>query len=162
VLRIRIRDPGWVKNQDPDPGCNDPDHISESLETNFWVTILKFLMRIRDEKNSDPGSWMEKIWIVDPGWKKFGSWILDGKNFDTGSGINLPDPQHCRYLPYAFVPDSGDVEVTWAPGGWRRTEPTTTVREAPPCGLMSSSLALLTSTRPPPARQHGDIKILKF
>jgi hypothetical protein len=32
-----IRDPGWVKNQDPNPrsgsGTNNPDHISESLET---------------------------------------------------------------------------------------------------------------------------------
>jgi hypothetical protein len=37
-----IRDPGWVKNQDPDPGSgmNIPDHIFESLETIFWVKIL--------------------------------------------------------------------------------------------------------------------------
>jgi hypothetical protein len=41
-----------------------PDHISESLETIFWVTILQFF-------------------DADPGWKKF------------GSGINIPDPQHC-------------------------------------------------------------------
>ncbi len=32
---------------------SDPDHISESLETNFWGKILKFF-------------------DVDPGWKKFG------------------------------------------------------------------------------------------
>jgi hypothetical protein len=35
-----IRDPGWVKNQDPNlrsgSGTNNPDHISESLETIFW------------------------------------------------------------------------------------------------------------------------------
>jgi hypothetical protein len=31
-------DPVWVKkNQDPDPGMNIPDHISDSLEKNFWV-----------------------------------------------------------------------------------------------------------------------------
>jgi hypothetical protein len=32
---FRIWDPGWVKNQDPDPRSvmNNPDHISESLET---------------------------------------------------------------------------------------------------------------------------------
>jgi hypothetical protein len=42
---------------------NNPNHISESLETIFWVKILKFLMRIRDGKNSDPGR------------KKFGSGI---------------------------------------------------------------------------------------
>jgi hypothetical protein len=35
---------------------NNPDHISESLETSFWVKILKFF-------------------DVDPGFKKFGSGI---------------------------------------------------------------------------------------
>jgi hypothetical protein len=51
-------DPGWVKNQDRDPGSgkNNPDHISESLETIFWVKIFKFL-------------------DADPGWKKIGSRI---------------------------------------------------------------------------------------
>jgi hypothetical protein len=44
---------------------NNPDHISGSLETIFWVKILKFFdadlgsgmekIRIRDGKNSDPG-----------------------------------------------------------------------------------------------------------
>jgi hypothetical protein len=53
-------DPGWVKNQDPDPGSyafltpgsgigkksgsgsgmNNPDHISESLETIFGLKYL--------------------------------------------------------------------------------------------------------------------------
>jgi hypothetical protein len=47
---------------------NIPDHISESLETIFWVKILKFF-------DADPGSAMEK-------------------NSDPGSGINIPDPQH--------------------------------------------------------------------
>jgi hypothetical protein len=60
-----IRDPGWVKNQDPDSGSgmNNPDHISETLETVFWVKILKFF-------NADPLQ------------KKFESMI------------NIPDPQH--------------------------------------------------------------------
>jgi hypothetical protein len=44
-------------------GMNNPDHISESLETIFWFKILKSLMRIRD-----------------PEWIKF------------VSGINIPDP----------------------------------------------------------------------
>jgi hypothetical protein len=35
-LYPRIRDPGWVKNQDPDAGATIPDHISGSLEF-FWV-----------------------------------------------------------------------------------------------------------------------------
>jgi hypothetical protein len=35
---------------------NNPDHISESLETIFWVKIPKFF-------DPDPGSGMEKIRI---------------------------------------------------------------------------------------------------
>jgi hypothetical protein len=35
-----------IKNQAPDPGSgsgmNTHDHISETLETSFWVKILKF------------------------------------------------------------------------------------------------------------------------
>jgi hypothetical protein len=43
---------------------------------------------------------MLKFFDADPGWKKFGSGIKDGKNSDpgwkkVGSGINIPDPQHC-------------------------------------------------------------------
>jgi hypothetical protein len=47
---------------------NNPEHIPESLETNFWVKILEFV-------DADPGSGMEK---------KFGSGIQDGKNSDPG------------------------------------------------------------------------------
>jgi hypothetical protein len=59
---------------------NNSDHISESLETIFWVEIPKFF-------------------DADPGWKKFGSRVRDGKKFGpgmpkNGSGINIPDPQH--------------------------------------------------------------------
>jgi hypothetical protein len=39
-------------------GMNNPDHISQSLETIFWVKILKFF-------------------YADPGWKKVGSGIRD-------------------------------------------------------------------------------------
>jgi hypothetical protein len=62
---------------------NNPNHISESLETIFWVKILALF-------DADPGSWMENNRIWDPGWKKFGSGM---ENF--GYGINIPDPQHC-------------------------------------------------------------------
>jgi hypothetical protein len=48
---------------------NNPDHISESLETIFWVKILKFF-------DADPGSGMEKIRIRD---KHPGSTTLDIK-----------------------------------------------------------------------------------
>ncbi len=44
---------------------NNPNHISESLDTTFGLKYLNSLMRIRD-----------------PWWKKF------------GSGINIPDLQH--------------------------------------------------------------------
>jgi hypothetical protein len=48
------------KFQETDPGSgsgmNNLDHISESLETIFWVKILKFF-------DADPGSGMEKIRI---------------------------------------------------------------------------------------------------
>jgi hypothetical protein len=39
-----------------------------------------------------------KFFDADPGEKKFGmetSQIRDGKKSDPGSGINIPDPQHC-------------------------------------------------------------------
>jgi hypothetical protein len=41
---------------------NNPDNISESLETLFWFKILKFF------------------------------------DVDPGSGINVPDPQHCKQI----------------------------------------------------------------
>jgi hypothetical protein len=44
-------------------------------------------MRIRDGKNSNPGS----------ARKKFGSGIRDGKNSDSGSRKKIPDPRHCFY-----------------------------------------------------------------
>jgi hypothetical protein len=47
----RILDPEWVKESGSGSGMNNPYHISESLETNFWVIILKFF-------------------DADPGWKK--------------------------------------------------------------------------------------------
>jgi hypothetical protein len=65
-------------------GMNNPDHISESLETN-GLKYLKFF-------DADPGSWMEKIIIRDPGWK----------NSDPGSGINILDPQHCIFDNISF------------------------------------------------------------
>jgi hypothetical protein len=46
---------GMGKKSESGSGVNNPDHISESLEAIFWVKILKFLMGIRDGKNSDSG-----------------------------------------------------------------------------------------------------------
>jgi hypothetical protein len=62
------------------------DHISESLETIFWLKYLNSLICIRDpgpgmEKIQiwDQGSRMETIWIhiLDPGWETFGFGIRD-------------------------------------------------------------------------------------
>jgi hypothetical protein len=58
---------GMGKKSVSGSGMNNPDHISESLETIFGVKILKFF-------DADPG----------PGWKRFGSGIRDGKNSDPG------------------------------------------------------------------------------
>jgi hypothetical protein len=60
-------------------GVNNPDHISESVETIFWVKIPLTVF------DFDPGS----------GIFRFLPWIRDGKNSDLGSGIIMPDPQHC-------------------------------------------------------------------
>ncbi len=59
-------------------GMNIPDHISESLETIFWVKVqyLNFLMRIRNRES-----------------RNLGSWIRDEKNSDSGK--TSPNPLHC-------------------------------------------------------------------
>jgi hypothetical protein len=49
---------GMGKKSRSGSGMNISDHISESLETIFWVKIRKFFeprSGIRDEKSSDPG-----------------------------------------------------------------------------------------------------------
>jgi hypothetical protein len=53
------------KKSGSESGMNNPDHISDSLETIIWFKILKFFN-------------------ADPGWK----------NSEPGSGINILDPQH--------------------------------------------------------------------
>ncbi len=40
----------------------------------------------------------------------FLTWIRDGKNSDLGSGINIPDPQHC-FLEKQQTPDETGVEL---------------------------------------------------
>jgi hypothetical protein len=53
------RDPGdGEKKSGSGSGVNNPDHISESLETSYGLKYIISLM-----------------WIRDPGWKKFGSGI---------------------------------------------------------------------------------------
>jgi len=69
------------RSGDPDPGIRirneKPRSYFQELKNQFfWVKIRKFF-------------------DADPGWRKFGSGIRDGKHSDPGSGINIPDSQHC-------------------------------------------------------------------
>jgi hypothetical protein len=54
-------------------GMNNPDHISESLETIFWVIILKFS-------------------YADPGWKTFGSGLNPGSATLRAADEDVSDP----------------------------------------------------------------------
>jgi hypothetical protein len=65
-----IRDEYTIRIRVPGSWMNNPDHISESLETIYASKYLNSLMRIRD-----------------PGWKEFGSGILDKH---PGSATLLP------------------------------------------------------------------------
>jgi hypothetical protein len=65
---FRIRDPVLFLPVVPGSGMNIPDHISESLETIFWIRILKFFDANPDPVPGsgnlfDPGSGKEKIRI---------------------------------------------------------------------------------------------------
>jgi hypothetical protein len=55
-----IRDPGWVKSQDPDPGWITWIIFPRAKKPFFWIKMLKFF-------DEDPGTGMEKIRIRDPG-----------------------------------------------------------------------------------------------
>ncbi len=57
---------------------NNPDHISENLETIFWVKILKFF-------DADSGSGMEKIRISNTANTdtSSGSWDLNPEQSGT-------------------------------------------------------------------------------
>jgi hypothetical protein len=58
-------------------GMINPDHISESLETIFWIKNLNSSMRIRDSGWKKIGFAIRngKVLIRAPGWKMFGSGI---------------------------------------------------------------------------------------
>ncbi len=52
------------KNQDPDPesGMNIPDHISDSLETIFWIRNTKFF---------DPDLGSGNLFDLNTGWRNY-------------------------------------------------------------------------------------------
>jgi hypothetical protein len=74
------------------------DHISESLETIFWVKILKFC-----DADADPGS--GNLYYPGSGMEK---------NLDSGSVINIPNQQHCwiRTLILNIYPDPANTMNT--------------------------------------------------
>jgi hypothetical protein len=82
---VFLTSPGLVKKQDPDPGMNIPDHISQSLETIFWVKVLTFF-----DLDPDPG----------PGKEKIGSGIRDkhpgSATLEPGCQTLKTDPQLWR------------------------------------------------------------------
>jgi hypothetical protein len=61
--------------------------LSKKCNVQYRVTYI----RVNSVADPDPGSGIrdpgETVRIRDPGWKK------------VGSGINIPDPQHCRLEP---------------------------------------------------------------
>jgi hypothetical protein len=69
---FRSLDPGseWVKNQDPGSGfgMNGVSYFRELKKTIFWDKI----------------PYLNSLWIWDPGWRKFGFGIRDGKKSDPG------------------------------------------------------------------------------
>ncbi len=67
LFDLQRLDPGWVKKTGSGSGMNN----RELRNKFFGLKYINHLMRIRDGKNSAPV------------WKRF------------GSGINIPDPQHC-------------------------------------------------------------------
>jgi hypothetical protein len=56
---------------------------------NIFPTAQKQFFEVKNTYgkfcDSDPNAGSGIFWTLDPGWK----------NPDTGSGINIPDPQHC-------------------------------------------------------------------
>ncbi len=81
-----VRDPGWVKNQDPDPWWIFWKHFLGLKYSNSLMRI-----RIRDPKiflSFDPESG-----------------VRDKKNSDPKSGINIPDPH--RWMEFLIFPFFG-------------------------------------------------------
>ncbi len=76
-----------VKNSGYGSGLNNPDHISERLETICFDVDPRF--GIRDGKNSDPGSGMEKNGIH-PGSTTLKKGNISGKCFISVRALLKP------------------------------------------------------------------------
>jgi hypothetical protein len=85
---------GMGKKSGSGSGMNNPDHVSESLETIFWVKIPKFFY-------ADPGSGKETSQIRNQGWRKLGSGIKD-KHLGSATlfipWIRVPN-KYCSTVP---------------------------------------------------------------
>jgi hypothetical protein len=75
---------GESQHQDLGSGMNNPSYFLE-LRNHFFAFLGVKILKFFDE---DPGSGMETVRI------------RDGKKSDPGSGINIPDPQHCKILNF--------------------------------------------------------------
>ncbi len=73
---------GIGKKSGSGSGMNNPDDFPSAKKQFFWVKICQFF-------DADPGSGMEKIRILDPRWKKFGSGIRDKH---PGSATLISEP----------------------------------------------------------------------
>ncbi len=101
MFRIRCQDPGSDAFLTPGSGISkksgsrsgirirDEQHGWYFLELKNHFFALKFLNSLMQ--------------IRDPGWKKFGLGIRDGKKSDPGSGINIPDPQYWSSLTFLVL-----------------------------------------------------------
>ncbi len=68
IFSVADPDPEWIRIRNGSgSGMNNPDHISEHLETFFFWGVK-----------------IPKFFDADPGWKKFGYEIRGGKNSDPG------------------------------------------------------------------------------
>ncbi len=75
------------ESQHPDPGSGIRDEQLGSYFLELRNHFLAFLgVKILKFFDEDPGSRIRDGDSSDPGWKK------------VGSGINIPDPPHCRLL----------------------------------------------------------------
>ncbi len=92
VLRVRIRDTGSGAFLTPGSGIRDGWKV-RILDPGWTTRILFPRACIPFFGLKYLNSYMR---IRDPGWKRFGSGIRDGKRSDPGSG-NIPDPQHCPW-----------------------------------------------------------------
>ncbi len=91
-------DSGWEKNSGFGSGIRIHDQHPKSFFLFYFIISFYFFLAPKKLKfcDSDPGSGI--FLTLDPGWKIR---ILDPGCF--GSGINIPDPQHCWRLIYLRV-----------------------------------------------------------